>query len=280
MEDGRTATPPGVRGKIRVAHAIVRGVSPAFEQCERRDRSVPIDLARATAQHRVYIEALRAWIDDVIELPPSPMFPDCVFVEDAAVVLDAATALITHPGAPSRRGEVDVVATALLGLGLDVVRMHGPARLDGGDVLCVAGHLFVGMSSRTDAAGFDAIRRVAVAHDLETVAVPVKTGLHLKSACSLADEQTLLFEAKAGLNVAPFEAAGLTCVPIDEPLGANVLALGERRVIVSSACPQTEAWLRDRGMSVVSVEMSELHKADGAITCPSIRVPAPGAWCT
>jgi dimethylargininase len=280
METGSTEQRPAPLGAIHVAHAIVRGVSPAFEQCERRDRGTAIDLARAAEQHREYVRALCERIPNIVALPPSPVFPDCVFVEDAAVVLNAHTALITRPGAASRRGEVTVVATALLGLGLDVVHMREPARLDGGDVLCTGHHVFVGMSSRTDAAGFAAVQRVGEAHGLVVVSVPVKSGLHLKSGCSLADEHTLLFDASMGLEPAPFEAAGLTCVAVDERLGANVLALGDGRVLVSSACPRAEAMLRDRGLSVVSLEMSELHKADGAMTCPSIRIPAPGAWCT
>jgi dimethylargininase len=158
--------------------------------------------------------------------------------------------------------------------------MEAPATLEGGDVLRVADRLFVGLSRRTNERGAAALARVAVTVGVvvETVAVPA--GLHLKSVCSLADEHTLVYDTGARLDLAALRRAGLTCVAAPEPRGANVLALGGGRVLVSAAAPRTVALLRARGLSPVVVDVGEMHRADGALTCLSVRIPAPGAWCT
>ncbi|MFI5300375.1 MAG: hypothetical protein ACHREM_19990, partial [Polyangiales bacterium] len=115
----------------------------------------------------------------------------------------------------------------------------------------------------------------------EIVALHVRDGLHLKSACTLASARELLFDPKViGADErGAFEAAGLECVAVDEPTGANVLAIGDA-VLVSSAAPKTAALLRERGRRVNVVDVGEFHKGDGALTCLSVRLPSPGTWCT
>ena len=265
---------------ISVARAVVRGLSSNFAHCEREDRGPAIDVAAARVQHRSYVDALRDAVGEVIELPSSPDHPDCVFVEDTAVILDADNAFISRLGALSRRGETTIVADALRQLGMHLTWMTEQARLDGGDVLRVGRHLFVGMSTRTDADGARELADAAAPLGLTTVLVDVPSGLHLKTGCSLADERTLLFATASGLDVSPFERIGLECLGVDELMGGNVLALGGGRVLVSDAAPRTAEQLLRRGADVRVLAMSELHKADAALTCPSLRLPAVGAWCT
>lgn len=265
---------------IEIRCVLVRTLSPRFAACVRQDPTEPIDVDRARAQHETYVAALRAAVAVVIEVPGAPEHPDGVFVEDAASMIDGSTALITRPGAPSRRAEVDSVASALAALGVERIHMRPPAMLDGGDVLPVGGGFLVGLSARTNAAGAEVLAAAARERGLVTKAVPVRWGLHLRTGCTLADESTLLFYRRAALDVAPLTALGLECVAVDEPQGANVLALGKRRVLVSSAGPKTADLLARRGLEVTVLDVSELHKADAALTCPSVRVPVRGGWCT
>jgi len=245
----------------------VRGVPPSLDRCElTHKRREPIDLARAVGQHRAYVELLRGLGLEVVELPADPAHPDCCFVEDTAVVLDDV-ALVTMPGAPSRRGETEAVASALEQL-LSVERMSLPATLDGGDVLRVARTLYVGRSSRTNAAGLDRLSEAAEPRGFRVVGVPVQECLHLKSAVSTLDDRTVLANpalvdtaALAGLEVVPVHA--------QEPAAANVLRV-RGAVVADPAFPRTLERLRDRGYDVRTLDVSEFRKAEGALTCKSL----------
>ncbi|MFT7465537.1 MAG: dimethylargininase, partial [Pseudohongiellaceae bacterium] len=215
----------------------------------------------------------------VRELPADDAFPDCVFIEDTAVVIDHELVVLTHPGARTRQGEVLAVRAALEEQ-LQVRVMEAPACLDGGDVLRIQDRLFIGMSSRSNQEGADFLATVARERGLTPVITSVPMGLHLKSACSLADEKTLLVDPAVGLDVSVFDGLDLECVKAPEALGANVLALGGGRLLATASAPESIELLRSRGLEVTVLEASEFHQADGALTCPSLRLPQPGAWCT
>lgn len=263
----------------RPARMVARGVSDAFARCLRSDLATPLDVPLAKRQHAAYVALIRDLGIEVELLPADAAHPDCCFVEDTAVVL-GSRAVATRPGAPTREGEVGPVATVLAARG-PVERMTPPATLDGGDVLRAGDHLFVGLSGRTNAEGRDVLARVAADEGITVVSIPVGQGLHLKSACSLVDGRTLVFapDILGDEALASFRAAGLELVAAVEPAGANVLALGDV-VLASAAAPETTRVLRARGHDVRSVDVGQMHVADGALTCLSLRVPAPGAWCT
>lgn len=254
--------------------AIVRDVPDAYLHCL-RSGELPLDVARARLQHRDYVAALAAAGVEVLRLAADEAHPDACFIEDTAVIL-GAHALISRPGAPSRRGECGPVAAALRAR-CELHTMAAPAILDGGDVLRAGPLLFVGLSQRTDAAGARSLAAVAAREGLELRTVPVAAGLHLKSAVTLIDEHTLVLHDGA-LDPAPFTAAGLDLLRVSEPAGGNVLALGPR-LLVSADAPATAALLIGRGYEVVSLDVSEFHRGDGALTCLSLRLPAPGTWC-
>jgi dimethylargininase len=182
---------------------------------------------------------------------------------------------MTRPGAPSRHAEVGAVADRL-GEHYHLEVMAEPATLDGGDVLRWGRHLCVGLSRRTNRAGIAHLEAVARKDGFAVEIVPVFAGLHLKSSCTLADQTTLVYQQQT-IDVAAFRAAGLDCVPVTEPLGANVLALGTF-VLVSDGAPQTADMLRRRGLTVRAVDVGELHKGDGALTCLSLRMARGGHW--
>lgn len=212
-------------------------------------------------------------------VPEDPAHPDACFIEDTAVVL-GESAVLTRPGAATRRGEVGPVGRALGAMRV-LETMMAPATLDGGDVLRANMHLFVGLSTRTNHEGAAMLARVAATEGLRVVPIEVRGGLHLKSACTLASARELVFDASViGADaVRAFEGAGLLCIEAGEPVGANVLALGSA-VLVSAAAPRTAALLAARGVSVVVLDVGEIHKGDGALTCLSLRIPAEGCWST
>ena len=261
------------------ARVVVRAVSSRYAECLRSDASARIDVTLARAQHAAYVAVLATLGVRVDVLPTDPESPDACFIEDTAVIT-GAHALATRPGATSRRAEVGPVAEALA-RELALHPMGAPATLDGGDVLRIDGRLFVGLSSRTNRDGVDALASVAARDGLEVVPVAVRGGLHLKSACSLASASLLLFDpgGMGDAELAPFRAAGVEVLPVAEPAGANVLTLG-RAVLVSAAAPRTAEALRARGLDVRVVDVGEFHKGDGALTCLSLRVPEAGAWST
>jgi len=251
-----------------------RSVSSSLQQCLRVASETPsLELARI--QHAGYVAALRGLGIEVDELPALDTAPDAVFVEDTAVII-GAHALITRPGAPERRGEVASIAAALAPH-LQVHTMEAPACLDGGDVLRVGDHLYVGMSARTNADGVEQLAKFAVRQGLTTRTIPVEAGLHLKSAVTALDESTVIVDPNQ-LDPALLKALGLRVIEAQEPAGANVLALG-RWCITSAAAPKTATLLATLGHHVLPVEVDQFHIADGALTCLSLRVAAPGTWC-
>jgi dimethylargininase len=212
-------------------------------------------------------------------VPSADDCPDACFIEDTCVIL-GKTAVITQPGALSRRGETPTVAE-IVGRHCSLATMDGEATLDGGDVLRVGARLFVGMSARTNGAGVAFLGRVAAREGLEVIAVPVREGLHLKSSCTLVGASTLLVDPGVfgPETLEPLVKAGLELVEVPEKIGANVLSLGSH-VVVSADAPRTAAMLRGRGHTVIDVVVSELHKGDGGLTCLSLLLPQPGTFAS
>ena len=254
--------------------ALLRGIPDSYPLCL-RENTLPIDVALARVQHAAYAAALEDAGIAVATLAAEASCPDCVFIEDIAAIL-GARAVLTRPGASARRPECLAVAEALAGE-LELHSMAAPATLDGGDVLRVGDTLYVGLSGRTNAAGFVFLAGVAAAEGIHAVPVPLAAGLHLKSASSLVSPELVVLEV-GPLDPALFRAAGVEVLVIDEAHAGNVLALGSR-VLVSAAAPKLADLLTRRGLDVVALDLSELHKGDGALTCLSLRIPAPGTWC-
>lgn len=247
--------------------ALVREVSDSITRCELTHLvRTPIDLGRARAQHREYAAALAAVGCEVRWIPPLHELPDAVFVEDAAVVLDEL-AVITHPGAASRRAEVETVANALAAF-RPLTRLEAPGTLDGGDVLRVGRTLFVGRTARSDDAGHAALAAAVARHGYEVVPVEVRGCLHLKTGVSEVAPHTLLIN-RAWIDAAPFAGLDLINTDAAEPMAANALRIGDR-VIHPAGFPRTAEALRARGIQRLEVAADELGKAEGGVTCCSL----------
>jgi dimethylargininase len=256
------------KGSEREGHvALVRGVPPTLASCELTFLSrEPIDLDRARDQHAAYATLLRDLGLEVVELPADPAFPDCCFVEDVAVVLDEV-ALLAMPGAPSRRGEVRVVAEALVRY-RRIERVELPATLEGGDVLRVGRTLFVGRSARTNEAGIERLRQVAEPVGYRVVPVPVTGCLHLKSAMTALDDERIVVNGD-WLDPGPLRTLETVPVASGEPGAANVLRAGGK-VVVHAGFPQTGERIARLGYDVRTLDVSEFLKAEAALTCKSL----------
>lgn len=248
--------------------ALTREISAAFEACELTHLPrVPIDLDRARAQHAAYEWALVEAGCTVRRLDSGPDMPDAVFVEDIAVVLDEG-AVICRPGAASRRAETPLMVEALVRHGHPLQQIQAPGTLDGGDVLVIGRQVFLGSSARTNRAGIDQLNRILAQAGYTVRVVPVHGCLHLKSAVTAVAPDTVLMNREW----VPAEAfAGLSLVDIDpqEPYAANALALADA-VLYPTSFPRTRERLESRGLRVRPVEVDELQKAEGGVTCCSL----------
>jgi dimethylargininase len=247
--------------------ALTREISAAIARCELTHlERTPIDFTRAQAQHSEYESHLRAAGCRVERLSADADMPDSVFIEDTAVVFDEL-AVIARPGALSRRLEI-VAVGAVLERYRPVRWIEAPGTLDGGDVLVVARRVFVGISSRTNAAAVAQMTELLRPYDYEVMPVHVRGCLHLKSAVTRLGDELLLVNPE-WLPIALFRPFEVITVDPDEPAGANALTIGER-VIASSAFPKTADRLTRRGLVVSTIETSELAKAEGGLTCCSL----------
>jgi dimethylargininase len=243
--------------------AFTRAVSPRLAECE-TTQAGRVDVARAVAQHAAYERALAEAGLEVQHLAPLGDFPDGVFVEDTALIL-GEHAVILRPGASSRAGETDSTAAGLA----DPFTVHrlGAGHIDGGDVLRIGRTLHVGLSSRSDAAGVRALGDLVAPLGYAVVPVPVAGGLHLKSAATCVND--VLVHNPAWISPSYFADVEPLAVAPGEALGGNVLLAGDT-LLTAADSPSTADALAARGFTIVSLDISEMRKADAALTCMSL----------
>ncbi|MGH9649962.1 MAG: dimethylarginine dimethylaminohydrolase family protein, partial [Terriglobales bacterium] len=214
----------------------------------------------------VYERTLAALGCEVRSLPAEPELPDSVFVEDVAVVFDEL-AILARLGAESRRAEVASVAKALEPYRKPAY-IEAPGTLDGGDVLTVGRRVFVGLSRRTNRSGIEQLGKLLAPHGYSVESVPVERCLHLKSAVTQVAEGWLLINP-AWVERQAFREFALVEVDPSEPFAANAL-LVNGAVVYPAAYARTRRRLEEKAIRVVPVEVSELAKAEGGVTCCSL----------
>ena len=252
-----------------MAIAITRQVSPRFNECEitHIDRS-PINLQIARIQHQAYVQALKELGCEVIELSAEADLPDSVFVEDTAFILPEA-AVITRPGADSRKPETESIAGALASL-MKLIHVRKPATVDGGDVLVLGKKIYMGLSTRSNPAAIHQLNELLQEYGYQVMGVTLHDCLHLKSAVTRVDQRTLLIN-KNWVDSDHFLDFDLIEVDATEPYAANCLSI-EGSIIFPTAFPKTRAKLEARGYPVRLLDVSELAKAEGAVTCCSLII--------
>ena len=247
--------------------ALTRGVSPAIVRCELTHLArTPIDVAVARAQHAAYEQCLSEMGCTVHRLSAGADMADSVFIEDTAVVFDEV-AVVTRPGAPSRRCETPDVADALSPY-RPIRAIQAPATLDGGDVLVVGRDVFVGRSTRTNDAAIDQMKEILEPYGYTVRDLSITGCLHLKSAVTaLADD--VLLANPAWVRSDELRRFRVIAVDPSELFGANALRVG-RTIVYPAACPLTRGRIEQCGFDVVPVDLSETAKAEGGVTCCSL----------
>ncbi|WP_285036811.1 dimethylargininase [Plantibacter sp. ME-Dv--P-095] len=226
-----------------------------------------IDTELADQQWDAYVAALDAAGWDTTEVSWADQLADSVFIEDAVVVV-GDLAIVTRPGAESRRPEIVAAETTARELGLRVHRIEGDGTLEGGDVLQVGTTVYVGRSGRTNAEGVRQLRNILAPRGFDVVAVPVTKALHLKSTVTALPDGTVLVHPDL-VDDPSFFGRHLV---VPEREGVAVVELADDTVLISAAAPKTAALLEDRGYTVVQVDISEFEKLEGCVTCLSVRV--------
>lgn len=255
---------------MNFTRAIVREPAQNFTAgLTRFDLGVP-ELARALEQHAAYCTALEQCGLELTRLPADRHHPDSTFVEDTAVLLPEG-AILTTPGAPSRRGEVAAIGDVLALHFPALARIELPGTVDGGDI-CVAGRrVLIGLSDRTNAEGAAQLTAWLSALGYSTALVDIRAVgsiLHLKSGLTWLGDRLLVIEALAGHPA----LEGLHCVPVDadEAYAANAVRINDR-VLIAAGFPRLEATLTTLGYACLPLSMGEFEKLDGGLSCLSLR---------
>lgn len=248
---------------LALTHAVPTNVARAKLTFIKRK---PINRALAERQHDAYCQALERHGYSVKKLLANAAHPDACFVEDTAVVLDEL-AVIASMGAESRRDEPQAIASELA-LHRELAYIKPPAKLEGGDVLRVGRKLYVGLSGRTNAEGVVALTQILKPRGYKVVPVRVNGCLHLKTACTPLDDETLLLNPQ---YIAPkiFKGYKLLYVPESEPLAANALRLGETVLLAAGFLETLELIARHRAQAE-TLDISEFQKMEAGLTCLSI----------
>ena len=248
--------------------ALVRRPSPRLSEgiVDHIER-VPVDTALAVNQWEHYVALLRHYGWDTLEVAPADDCPDSVFVEDTMVVYKNA-ALISRPGAPSRRPEIVDAQRSIEKLGYSIDRIQEPGTLEGGDVLKIGDLIYVGRSSRTNAEGVAQMRRVFEPLGATVVEVPVSKVLHLKTAMTALPNGSVIGHLPALDDASIFASF----IPVPEPSGAHVVLLGDNRLLMAASAPKSAELFSGLGYEPILVDISEYEKLEGCVTCLSVRL--------
>jgi dimethylargininase len=249
--------------------ALTREISSRIAECELTHISrLPINLARARAEHDALEAALRGAGCRVERLTADEPMADSVFIEDTAVVLDEL-AVITRPGAESRRSETGAVRAALSNY-RRIADISAPGTLDGGDVLRIGRRLLVGDGPRSNAEGRRQLAELVKVDGYSVEPVPFTGCLHLKTAATLVADDLVLFNP-AYVSASSFGSARTLAVDSREPFAANAVRVGGA-VIFPAEFPRTRELLERARVAVTTVPAGELAKAEGGVTCCSLLV--------
>ena len=258
------------------SRAIVRSISDSYiNAIASYFGSGPTDIGLARSQHKAYADALSGNGVEVTTLDADQNHPDCVFVEDQAVVIDGHV-LLPVPGHESRRGEQPPIADFLCDQlqGHQICKMEPPAMMDGGDILRMGDLFFVGRSTRTNDAGIQELKDLLdhLGHELRVIDIPPQA-LHLTSISSTPSDNLILipegYLAPEAFGEMP-EGCEVIVMPEEEVYGCNTIGLPGNKVLMAEGYPTVQAELESRGFECILIDMSQIRAADGSLTCCSV----------
>lgn len=251
--------------------ALVRRPSPRLHEgiVDHIER-VPVDYELALNQWEHYVALLQRYEWETVEVARADDCPDGVFVEDTMVVYKNV-AMISRPGAASRRPEIAGAQRALERLGYSLNRIEEPGTLEGGDVLKVADVMYVGRTARTNGEGIAQMRRTFEPLGVSVVEVPVSKVLHLKSAATALPNGAVI----GYLPALDDESIFPDFISVPEASGAHVVLLGGKKLLMAASAPKTAELFGRLGFEPIIVDISEYEKLEGCVTCLSVRLRGP-----
>jgi len=254
---------------LMFTNAIVR--TPGRSITEGLSNSITLGLPnykQAIIQHQSYIDALTKCGLDVHVLEPCEEYPDSTFVEDVALITPNC-AIITRPGAPSRRGEVYEIEFVLKQRFNNIEVIEAPGTIEGGDIMMVGDHYFIGLSERTNLEGARQIIQILKKYDMSGSTIALKKVLHLKTSLSYLEKNNLVVCGEF-INDSCFEKYNPIEIPENESYAANCIWVNES-VIIPLGYPTTKQRINNAGYAVIETDMSEFQKLDGGLSCLSLR---------
>jgi dimethylargininase len=255
--------------KRRPSSALVRGLAQTYAELYRK-QGINVQTELAERQHALYTAALQSAGLNVRRIPADDAYPDCVFIEDTAIV-KAKRALLGRL-TPHREGEERGVEIVLREERHETLSLPAEALLEGGDVMHIGATTYVGLTGRTNEAGIEALREFLRPAGQRVVAVPVKDALHLKTVATYLGNETLV-AAPDLLDTSLFEVEEIIFTARTEAGAANCLRIADH-LLISEGKPQTASRLRAfaerHSVKLVTLDISEFEKGSGSLTCLSL----------
>ncbi|MEH7332363.1 arginine deiminase family protein [Neobacillus drentensis] len=231
------------------------------------DLGTPL-LEKALEQHEAYIEALKKCGTEVTVLQSHVDFPDSTFVEDTAV-LTPRFAVISNPGAPTRNGEIHAMEPSIKSFYENIYYIKAPGTLEGGDILQIEDHFYIGISTRTNQEGAEQLKTILELENYKATIVPLEKFFHLKTGISYLGNQTVVVAGEF-IDHPDFNSYKKIIVPPEEEYAANCIRVNDY-VIIPAGYPVTKQKINDAGYQTIELDMSEFRKLDGGLSCLSLR---------
>ncbi len=223
---------------------------------------------RALIQHAAYIQALEACDLDVLVIDADERYPDSTFIEDTAL-LTPHCAIIMNPGVPSRKGETTEISAILGGYFDNIEKISEPGTAEGGDIMMVGDHFYIGISERTNPEGARQVIEILEKHGLSGSTVELSEMLHLKTGLAYLEENNLVACGEF-LGKSEFQKYDILPIAADESYAANCIWVNDH-VLVPLGFPNAKATIEDAGYQTIAVDVSEFQKLDGGLSCLSLR---------
>jgi len=253
---------------MKFTRAIVCPPGPSLVRGLTSSNLGPLCYETALVQHAAYVRALEQCGLEMIVLDPNDDYPDSTFLEDTAL-LTSECAIILRPGDLSRRGETEMIRPVLREFYASVEQVESPGTAEGGDIMMVGKHFYIGLSQRTNPDGARQVIKILEAHGMTGSTVLLSDLLHLKSAVAHLEDDNLVVTGEL-LGRSEFGGYEIIRVDDDEQYAANCLWLNGT-VLVASGYPKTKQAIEARGYSTIPLDVSEFRKVDGGLSCLSLR---------
>ncbi len=254
--------------KIEFTKAIVRTPSKSIIDGLTSANMGKPEYNKTLEQHQEYIKALQYCGVEVIVLPADERYPDSTFVEDTAL-LTPHCAIITNPGAGSRKGEITIIRETIESFYNTVESIKSPGTVEAGDIMMVGNNYYIGLSERTNEEGANQMISILQHYGMNGIPIAMNDMLHLKTGLSYIENNYLLI-AKEFLNLPEFQQFKQLEISRDEAYAANSVWINDR-VLVPQGFPNTKTLIESVGYETIVVDTSEFQKIDGGLSCLSLR---------